>query len=200
MYVRSCPICQKTSNIPKSHRVPLQESPIEDVPFQSVVIDVCGTNPPAYSSGKKICAHLGLPNDSLARVHCFGKQSCHHPVSHFWVVILSSSILSHPFGNQSCHHPVSPFWESILSSSCLTLFQPLVTSHLMFSNRAISITVFGIVIIIVNSRFLERPQKRSRRNQLIHRCLSKTKLMGSRSGRQRVRRLWWTVLGVETGR
>src|SRR6218665_685151 len=36
-----------------------------------------------------------------------------------------------------------------------------------------------IIIVIVNSRFLERPQKRSRRNQLIHRRLTKTKSIGS---------------------
>ena len=45
-----------------------------------------------------------------------------------------------------------------------------------------------IVIVIVNSWFLERPQKRSRRNQLIHRRLTKTKSIGSgqdpESGRQ----------------
>src|SRR6218665_2631373 len=35
------------------------------------------------------------------------------------------------------------------------------------------------VIVIVNSRFLERPQKRSHRNQLIHRRLTKTKSIGS---------------------
>src|SRR6218665_2826632 len=34
-------------------------------------------------------------------------------------------------------------------------------------------------IVIVNSRFLERPQKRSCRNQLIHRRLTKTKSIGS---------------------
>ena len=38
---------------------------------------------------------------------------------------------------------------------------------------------FSIVIVIVNSRFLERPQKRRRRNQLIHRRLTKTKSIGS---------------------
>src|SRR6218665_123855 len=36
-----------------------------------------------------------------------------------------------------------------------------------------------IVIVIVNSWFLERPQKRSRMNQLIHRRLTKTKSIGS---------------------
>src|SRR6218665_3087586 len=45
-------------------------------------------------------------------------------------------------------------------------------------------------IVIVNSRFLERPQKQSLRNQLIHRRLTKTKSIGSgqdpesQSGRQ----------------
>src|SRR6218665_1275922 len=40
------------------------------------------------------------------------------------------------------------------------------------------------------------------RNQLIHRRLSKTKSIGSGSDpeRQTVRRLWWMVFGVETGR
>jgi len=35
--------------------------------------------------------------------------------------------------------------------------------------------------VIVNSRFLERPQKRNRGNQLIHRRLSKIKSIGSGS-------------------
>jgi len=56
------------------------------------------------------------------------------------------------------------------------------------------------VIIIVNSRF----QKRSRGNQLIHRRLKITKLIGSdqdpESGRQIVRRLGWMVFQVKTGR
>src|SRR6218665_98573 len=38
-----------------------------------------------------------------------------------------------------------------------------------------------IVIVILNSRFLERPQKRSRGNQLIHMRLSNTKSIGSGS-------------------
>ena len=56
-------------------------------------------------------------------------------------------------------------------------------------------------IVIVNSRFLQRPQKRNRRNQLIYRRLSKTKSLDS--GRVRSResgRLWWMVFGVKTGR
>ena len=35
------------------------------------------------------------------------------------------------------------------------------------------------VIVFVNSRFLEHPQKRSHGNQLIHRRLTKTKSLGS---------------------
>src|SRR6218665_460584 len=35
------------------------------------------------------------------------------------------------------------------------------------------------IIVIVISRFLERPQKRSHGNQLIHRRLTKTKSIGS---------------------
>src|SRR6218665_502191 len=38
--------------------------------------------------------------------------------------------------------------------------------------------VHGSIVIVI-SRFLERPQKRSRRNQLIHRRLTKTKSIGS---------------------
>jgi len=37
----------------------------------------------------------------------------------------------------------------------------------------------AIVIVIVNSRFLKRPQKRCRGKQLIHRRLSETKSIGS---------------------
>jgi len=60
------------------------------------------------------------------------------------------------------------------------------------------------VTVIVNSRlFLQRPQKQSCRNQLIHWRLSKMKSIGKRlrsreSNRHRVRRLWWMVFTVET--
>jgi len=39
--------------------------------------------------------------------------------------------------------------------------------------------VIIIVNVIISSRFLQRPQKRSRGNQLIQRHLSKIKLIGS---------------------
>ena len=60
-------------------------------------------------------------------------------------------------------------------------------------------------IVIVNSKFLQRLQKRSHGNQLIHRHLSKTNSIGSgqdlesQPGMQAVRRLWWMGFGVETG-
>jgi len=52
--------------------------------------------------------------------------------------------------------------------------------------------------VIVISRFLQRPQKRNRGNQLIHRRLTKIdrQRVKIQSGRQTVRRLWWMVLGV----
>src|SRR6218665_1702162 len=72
-----------------------------------------------------------------------------------------------------------------------------------------TIQSFVIVIVIANSRFLERPHKRSRRNQLIHRRLTKNKIdrhrlryrePGRQACRQTVKRLWWMVFGVETER
>ena len=36
-----------------------------------------------------------------------------------------------------------------------------------------------VIVKIVYSRFLERSQKQSHRNQLIHRCLTETKSIGS---------------------
>ena len=59
-------------------------------------------------------------------------------------------------------------------------------------------------LYIVISKFLQRSQKQSRGNQLIHSRLSWTKSIGSgsnpESGRQTVRRLWWMVFGAETWR
>ena len=54
----------------------------------------------------------------------------------------------------------------------------------------------SIVVVIVNSRFLQRPQKRSRGSQLIHRRLSITKSVGSGSGQKLLtcdRRLRWKL-------
>src|SRR6218665_973269 len=47
--------------------------------------------------------------------------------------------------------------------------------HAFISSSSSSSSSF----VIVNSRFLERPQKRSRGNQLIHRRLTETKSIGS---------------------
>ena len=61
--------------------------------------------------------------------------------------------------------------------------------------RTYTIELAPIVIVIVNSRFLEHPQKRSRGNQLIHMRLTVTKSIGSgqnpksQVGRPTVRRL-----------
>ena len=54
--------------------------------------------------------------------------------------------------------------------------------------------VQSFVIVIVNFWFPERPQKRSRRNQLIHRRLTKTKSI-SAVKIQRVFTLWWVTNG-----
>src|SRR6218665_2753601 len=104
-------------------------------------------------------------------------------------MILSSSVFK-----LSSHHPLFFFCLFFL-----ILFLLLFLITRIFSSSAI------LVIVIVNSRFLERPQKRSRGNQLIHRRLTKTKSLGSgqdpesQAGRQTVRRLWCMVFGVETG-
>src|SRR6218665_3244089 len=71
-------------------------------------------------------------------------------------------------------------------------------------DRSLSVSLSAIVI--VNSRFLERPIKRIRGNQLIHRRLTITKSIDSgqnpesRAGRQSDGYACWIVFGVETGR
>src|SRR6218665_122562 len=71
-----------------------------------------------------------------------------------------------------------------------SLSSPCATSSLMLSALpGIYLSQFSLLfqaspvirncIVIVISRLLERPQKRSRRNQLIHRRLTKTKSIGS---------------------
>src|SRR6218665_3740530 len=57
-------------------------------------------------------------------------------------------------------------------------------------------------ILIINWRFLQRLRKRSSGNQLIHRRLSRTKLIGSGSGSRDsgMQTVWWMVFGVETER
>src|SRR6218665_250030 len=49
------------------------------------------------------------------------------------------------------------------------------------TNSMVSCATKQASIVIVNSRFLHRPQKRYHGNQLIHRSLSKTKSIGSGS-------------------
>src|SRR6218665_215900 len=56
--------------------------------------------------------------------------------------------------------------------------------------KALALVEYRVVIVIVNSKCLQRPQKRSRWNQLNHRRLSKIKSIGngsepeSQTGRQ----------------
>ena|SRR6218665_1672743 len=66
---------------------------------------------------------------------------------------------------------------STFSFSFISLKRKLLTSV----SSKIIITDTSSLIVIVNLRFLQRPQKRSQRNQLIHSRLSKTKLIGSGS-------------------
>src|SRR5688572_30665250 len=88
------------------------------------------------------------------------------------------------------------------SSSFLLLIILLYRIHVQactFAHSSIS------SIVIVKSIFLERPQKRSRGNQLIHRRLIKTESIGRgsksrQSGRQTVRRLRWMMFRVEMAR
>src|SRR6218665_794397 len=91
---------------------------------------------------------------------------------------------------------------------------------MVITDESISVTqILGVLVIVIgnsDSRFLQRPQKRSRGNQLIRRRLSNTKSIVSGSDpesqtsrqagrhadrqtdRQTVKRLWWMVF--ETGK
>ena len=90
----------------------------------------------------------------------------------------------------------SAYWRPVVDSG-LTEPQDVAVNAIDRSE-----IIIGTHIVIVNSRRLERPQKRSRGNQLIHRRLSKTKstVSGqdpeSQAGRHTVRRLCWMVFGV----
>jgi len=53
------------------------------------------------------------------------------------------TVLSAHSASRTFHHPANPLYQA-RSSSSFTLSKPPVTSHLMFSNRAISITVPGL--------------------------------------------------------
>jgi len=54
-------------------------------------------------------------------------------------------------------------------------------------------------IVIVNSRFLQRPQKRIPMNQLIHRHLIRTKSIGRGQDPENLAgRLWWQCFDWDT--
>ena len=62
------------------------------------------------------------------------------------------------------------------------------------------------LIVTVNSRFLQHPQKRSRGTSLFTGAypkltckLDSQQVRSKESGRQTIRQLWWMVFGVETG-
>src|SRR6218665_2872912 len=58
----------------------------------------------------------------------------------------------------------------------------LIHLHLTNRNgvpvRSVPFRALGVVIVILNLRFLQRLQKRSRRNQFIHRHLTRTQSIG----------------------
>src|SRR6218665_3354162 len=75
-----------------------------------------------------------------------------------------------------------PLWPRFTNNGVLVYYFCAFCIKLSFGN-------FGVVIVIPNLRFLQRPQKRSRRNQFIHRRLTRTQSIGrgqlpdSQSGR-----------------
>ena len=92
-------------------------------------------------------------------------------------IVLHSLLL--PFVGD-CIHLLQSSWITL---DCQTPFVTFV-SHLCCA------------IVIGNSRFLQRPQKRSRGSQLIHRRLTKTKLIG-RGSRSRETDIIFELLSAE---
>src|SRR6218665_2389751 len=84
--------------------------------------------------------------------------------------------------NASAFTPLGSNTSSTTSNSFAR--RSLVTVTVRSYNVKIQCHVV-IVIVIVNSTFLQRPQKRSRGNQLIHRILFKTKSISSGSDSER---------------
>src|SRR6218665_1716514 len=101
------------------------------------------------------------------------------------------------------HPPTHLFIRSSIQPSVQASVNPSVRPFIHPSTHPFICLSIYISIFFANSRFLRRPQKRSRGNQLIHRCFIKTKSIGRCVKIQRVRqtvRLWWILFGVETGR
>jgi len=97
--------------------------------------------------------------------------------------ILSNSTQFYPIlSNSTQFYPIlsnSTQLYPILSNSIQ--FYPTLSNSIQFYPTQFHLILYPIVglLLIVNSRFLERPQKRNRGNQLIHRRLSKAKSKGS---------------------
>src|SRR6218665_2752375 len=89
---------------------------------------------------------------------------------------------------------------STFSFSFISLKRKLLTSV----SSKIIITDTSSLIVIVNLRFLQRPQKAKSEEPAYSQSLVQNKIDWQRvrsreSGKQTVRRLWWMVFAVETG-
>jgi len=69
----------------------------------------------------------------------------------------------------------------LTSHQPITSHQPSVYAHQVWASARTPVGLYAVYRILVNSRFLQRPQKQSRGNQLIHRRFSKAKSIGSGS-------------------
>ena len=87
------------------------------------------------------------------------------------------------------HEGIGPRFEDLMVV-CTGSARNLIQHQVIDPGRFVSLSASGIcedslhlesIIVIVNPRFLEHPQKRGRRNQLIHRRLSKPNSIGNGS-------------------
>ena len=107
-------------------------------------------------------------------------SSLHHP-SCFWSLEFSLSLIIVP-----THECRQIDLASMLLKLNLFGLVPLNSPWSLISLFSLSCIRLPAILFFDVSRFVQLPQKRSRGNQIIYRCLSKTKsvglLMGSRSG------------------
>jgi len=82
-----------------------------------------------------------------------------------------SQPVEHPFLYPPTY-PIRQPLKSLVCSDRALATHPIQMASKLSYNPALFVTV------IVNSRFLQRPQKQSRENQIIHRRLTWTKLIG----------------------
>jgi len=97
-------------------------------------------------------------------------------------------LCNHTLSNHFCFSFIVCLMLNLLTSHGLvflkffiyTLCIYTLSNHIVYFRFSFIVRLMlNLLIIIVIVRFLERPQKRSRRNQLIHRHLTKTKSIGS---------------------